>query len=125
MLPEIGHAQNCRPGIRRIDIRQLDAGMVFKGAHRGHENYNAGLQIAVGGDDVKIFFRSQVKTKTCFRDDIIGQPQSQVGADNAVGPLCYIGKRSAMNDGRYAFRRLNKVRKQGIFQECCDGAFDF
>jgi len=59
----------------------------FRARHRRNENDNARLQSAVRCNDVKILFRAQIETETRLGDNVIGEAERQVGADDAVRSL--------------------------------------
>jgi len=121
MLPEIGHAEDGRPGVGPVEILPGDTGVVLQGPHRRHEDHDARVQVAVGGDDVEKLLGAQIEPEPGLGDHVIGQAERQIGAHDAARALGDVGERPAVDDRRDVFRGLHEVGQQGILQQRRDG----
>ena len=79
-------------GLGSFEFFSGNARMVFQGTNRRHQNHDAGIQIAVGRDDIEILLRPQVKAKPGFGHHIIRQAQRQVCAMMLFVPWAMLAK---------------------------------
>ena len=111
----LGHPQNGRVGIRMVQFFPRNARVILQRTNGGNQHNNAGVKIAVRGDDVKILLRAEIKPESRFGHHIVRQTKRQFGSDDTIGPLGNVGKWASMDNGRHAFGGLHKIGHQRVF----------
>ena len=66
--------------------------------------------------DVHEFFGAEVRTETGFGDDIVCKLQRALGGNDRVAAVRDICKWAAVNQSWIVLDRLNKIRREGVFQ---------
>jgi len=104
-------------------FRLLDAAMHLEGADRSNNDNRIRIHVAIMAFDVEEFFSAKISTEASFRNGNIAQFKGHFGSKKGVASVGNVRKRTAMDDSRRMFQRLDEVRFDGIFHEHGHGPF--
>ena len=116
MRRKVGKARPHRRHIFLIQFRFGYAAVHFQRAHRGDQHDRVREQSRLASENVKKFFRAQIRAETRLGYDIIRQSQRRPRRDDRACAMCDIRKRAAVHQRRRVFQRLHQIRQHRVFQ---------
>ena len=88
----------------------------------GYDDCEAWLQSGLAAFNVEELLGTEVGTESGFGHYVVAECHGGLGSKYGVAAVCYVGKRSAMNDGRCLLCGLHQVGMQRIEQQDDDGS---
>ena len=103
--------------------------MHLETAEGGYEYGERRGQPALAAFDVEEFLRSEVCAEAGLRNHVVPVCHSHLRGNDGVAAVCNVGERTAVNEGRRAFRslyqvRLHRVEKEGGNRACHSHVLD-
>ena len=94
-----------------------DSAIVFECAYRCHNNYGVRNKACFTAFDIKEFLRSQIRSESGLGNYIISKFKCHLCRTHTVASVCYVSKRTSVNNSRCILKCLDYVRFHRIFEE--------
>ena len=117
MAQKVGQTRSKRGQVLRGELGLGDAAVHLERADGGDHHAGRRPQVRETALDVEELLRPEIGAESRLGDDVIAQLHGRARRHDGIATVCDVGERAAVDEGRRAFQRLDKIGLQRILQK--------